>query len=267
MTEPAQGRAASPANPANPASGPEENTEDALVGPRLAQLDANLAAVRRRIDAAVAAAGRQATPRLIVVTKFHPALDIRRLASLGVTDVGENRDQEAAEKAAQLGDLGLRWHFIGQLQSNKAKSVVKYAQAVHSVDRLALATALAKAMAAESDRTGRPPLDCFIQVNLDDDAGAHRGGAAPDEIPALAEQLAGAAGLRLAGVMAVAPLGADPAAAFEKLAGISGRLTSQYPDATGISAGMSQDLEEAVRFGATHLRIGSDILGPRPALR
>ena len=246
----------------------KDSREDALEGPRLAQLEANLSAVRRRIDAAVADAGRQATlPRLIVVTKFHPAQDVRRLASLGVTDVGENRDQEAADKAAQLEDLGLSWHFIGQLQSKKAKSVVKYAHSVHSVDRGALAVALAKAMAVESERTGRPPLDCFIQVSLDEDAGAHRGGADPGEVPALADELAGAAGLRLAGVMAVAPLGADPAAAFEKLAAISGRLTEQFPHATGISAGMSQDLEEAVRFGATHLRIGSDILGPRPALR
>lgn len=250
-----------------PVTGPGHR-QDALEGPRLTQLEANLAAVRRRIDAAVAAAGRQGPPpRLIVVTKFHPAQDIRRLASLGVADVGENRDQEAAEKAAQLEDLGLSWHFIGQLQSKKAKSVVKYAQSVHSVDRAALAVALAKAMEAETERTGRPPLDCFIQVSLDEDAGAHRGGAAPGEVPALAEELAAAPGLRLAGVMAVAPLGTDPAAAFEKLAAISGRLTEQFPHATGISAGMSQDLEEAVRFGATHLRIGSDILGPRPALR
>ena len=148
----------------------------------------------------MAAAGRQAAPpRLIVVTKFHPAQDVRRLASLGVTDVGENRDQEAAEKAAQLEDLGLSWHFIGQLQSKKAKSVVKYAASVHSVDREAVASALAKAMAVEADRTGRPPLDCFIQVSLAEQAGdaaaAHRGGAAPGEVPALAEQLAGAGGL------------------------------------------------------------------------
>ena len=235
---------------------------------RLEQLRERLITVRARIDNAAASAGRAARPpRLIVVTKFHPAEDVRRLAALGVTDVGENRDQEAAEKAAQLEDLRLSWHFVGQLQSKKAKSVVKYAAAVHSVDREGLASALGKAMAAESERTGRAPLDCFIQVSLDDDAGAHRGGAAPDEVPALAELLAGAAGLRLAGVMAVAPLGADPAAAFEKLAGISGRLVEQFPDATGISAGMSQDLEQAVRFGATHLRVGSDILGPRPALR
>ena len=235
---------------------------------RKEMLRERLAAVQERIDNAVAAAGGAARPpRLIVVTKFHPAEDVRRLAALGVTDVGENRDQEASEKAAQLDDLGLNWHFIGQLQSKKAKSVVKYAASVHAVDREALASALAKAMAAESERTGRAPLDCFIQVSLDDDAGAHRGGALPADVPALAEKLAGSAGLRLAGVMAVAPFGADPAPAFEKLAELSARLTAEHPGATGISAGMSQDLEAAIRFGATHLRIGSDILGPRPALR
>jgi pyridoxal phosphate enzyme (YggS family) len=235
---------------------------------RLARLGEKLAAVRQRIDRAVTAAGRQGNPpRLIVVTKFHPAQDIRRLASLGITDVGENRDQEASDKAAQLADLDLRWHFIGQLQSNKAKSVVKYAHSVHSVDRPQLATALAKAMAAEYDRTGRAPLECFLQLSLDDDAEGSRGGALPADVSALAEQLAGSEGLRLAGVMAVAPLGTDPAAAFDRLAAISARLAAQYPDATGISAGMSQDLEAAIRCGATHLRIGSDILGPRPALR
>ena len=242
-----------------PAHGPHD--------PRLEQLRERLAAVRQRIDSAVAAAGRQdQPPQLIVVTKFHPADDVRRLAALGITDVGENRDQEAAEKAAALGGLQLRWHFIGQLQSNKAKSVVKYAHAVHSVDRPQLAGALAKAMAAEQERTGRTPLDCFIQVSLDDDAGGHRGGALPADVPALAEQLAGAEGLHLAGVMAVAPFGADPVPAFEKLAELSARLAAVHPGATGISAGMSQDLEQAIRFGATHLRVGSDILGPRPAL-
>ncbi|MDZ4093161.1 MAG: YggS family pyridoxal phosphate-dependent enzyme [Arthrobacter sp.] len=242
-----------------PAHGPHD--------PRLEQLRERLAAVRQRIDSAVAAAGRQdQPPQLIVVTKFHPADDVRRLAALGITDVGENRDQEAAEKATALGGLQLRWHFIGQLQSNKAKSVVKYAHAVHSVDRPQLAGALAKAMAAEQERTGRSPLDCFIQVSLDDDAGGHRGGALPADVPALAEQLAGAEGLHLAGVMAVAPFGADPVPAFEKLAELSARLAAVHPGATGISAGMSQDLEQAVRFGATHLRVGSDILGPRPAL-
>ena len=273
MTEPAQ---RPDAHAVQPVTAPGENHEsrtDALEGPRLAQLEANLAAVRRRIDAAVAAAGRQATPpRLIVVTKFHPAQDVRRLASLGVTDVGENRDQEAAEKAAQLAGPwpALALHRPAPKQEGQIRGEVRRMPCTPWTGK-PLASALAKAMAVESDRTGRPPLDCFIQVSLDEEAGdaaaAHRGGAAPGEVPALAEQLAGAAGLRLAGVMAVAPLGADPAAAFEKLADISGRLAEQFPYATGISAGMSQDLEEAVRFGATHLRIGSDILGPRPALR
>lgn len=235
---------------------------------RAAQLRDRLASVRRRIEDAAAAAGRPGDPpRLIVVTKFHPAEDVRRLSALGITDVGENRDQEAADKAAQLTDLDLRWHFIGQLQSNKAKSVVRYAHAVHSVDRLQLAAALAKAMAIERGRSHRAPLECFIQVSLDDDADGHRGGALPADVPGLADMLAGSEDLRLAGVMAVAPLGAVPAAAFERLAAVSARLTALHPEATGISAGMSQDLEAAIRAGATHLRIGSDILGPRPALR
>ena len=251
--------------PVNEQGGPDP--ADGPADPRLEQLRARLAAVQRRIDGAVTAAGRQELPpRLIVVTKFHPAEDVRRLALLGVTDVGENRDQEAAEKARGLEDLGLRWHFVGQLQSNKAKSVVKYADAVHSLDRLPLSAALAKAMAAEQERTGRAPLQCFLQVSLDEQAGGPRGGALPADIPALADAVAGSTGLVLAGLMAVAPFGADPAPAFQQLAELSARLTADHPRATGISAGMSQDLEQAIRFGATHLRVGSDILGPRPAL-
>ncbi|MCO4251059.1 YggS family pyridoxal phosphate-dependent enzyme [Pseudarthrobacter raffinosi] len=238
----------------------EDNAE------RMADLAERLAAVQRRIDAAVQDAGRAGDlPTLIVVTKFHPAADIRRLAALGVRDVGENRDQEASSKAAELAGLGLNWHFVGQLQSKKSKSVVKYAHALHSVDRLALVDGLERAIAAEQERTGRGALDCFIQVSLDDDdAGAHRGGVAAAEVPLLAERLAAAAGLELAGVMAVAPLGTSPEAAFEKLAAISAALVAEHPGATAISAGMSQDLEAAIRFGATHLRIGSDILGSRP---
>lgn len=235
---------------------------------RTAELAQRLAIVRRRIDAAVEDSGRAGElPTLIVVTKFHPAADIKRLAALGVRDVGENRDQEASSKAAELAGLGLNWHFVGQLQSKKAKSVAKYAHALHSVDRLLLVDGLERAIAAEQERTGRGDLECFIQVSLDDDAGAHRGGVAATEVPLLAERLAAAAGLKLAGVMAVAPLGAGPEAAFEKLAAISAALVAEHPDATAISAGMSQDLEAAIRFGATHLRIGSDILGSRPDVR
>jgi hypothetical protein len=234
---------------------------------RTAQLAERLAAVHRRIGAAAADAGRTGElPTLIVVTKFHPAADIRRLAALGVRDVGENRDQEASSKAAELADLELKWHFVGQLQSKKAKSVAKYAHALHSVDRPGLVEGLQRAITAERDRSGRDALQCFIQVSLEDDAGAHRGGAAPAEVPLLADRLAAADGLELAGVMAVAPLGGSPEAAFEKLAAISAAMVAGHPGATAISAGMSQDLEVAIRFGATHLRIGSDILGSRPAV-
>jgi pyridoxal phosphate enzyme (YggS family) len=233
---------------------------------RTAELEKRLAAVRGRILSATQASGRTDEPTLIVVTKFHPAEDVRRLAGLGVTDVGENRDQEASAKSQALQDLGLNWHFVGQLQSKKAKSVVRYAHAIHSVDRPQLADGLARAVSVEQDRSGRGALHCFIQVSLDDDAGQHRGGAAPADVGSLAEKLAATDGLVLAGVMAVAPLGAPPEAAFEKLAAISARLTADHPGATGISAGMSQDLEVAIRYGATHLRIGSDILGSRPAV-
>ncbi|MFK0008688.1 YggS family pyridoxal phosphate-dependent enzyme [Paenarthrobacter sp. NPDC090520] len=225
-----------------------------------------LESVAQRIDAATAAAGRTDRPRLIVVTKFHPAADVRRLAALGVRDVGENRDQEASAKAAELTDLDLDWHFIGQLQSNKAKSVAKYASSVQSIDRIQLVSALEKAVAREREATGRADLECFIQVSLEDDAGAHRGGARPSDVEAIAEAIGRSAGLRLAGLMAVAPLGAEPESAFERLAAVSAQLRVQHPDAAAISAGMSQDLESAIKFGATHLRIGSDILGSRPAV-
>ncbi|MEZ2388720.1 YggS family pyridoxal phosphate-dependent enzyme [bacterium RCC_150] len=243
---------------------PEVGAAD--VDPRTAQLQRRLAAVRERISSATRAAGRDEEPQLIVVTKFHPAADVVRLAALGVTDVGENRDQEAARKSAELARLDVRWHFIGQLQSNKAKSVAKYAFSVQSIDRPQLAEALARAVARQQEETGRADLDCFIQVSLEDDAGAHRGGAVPADVERLAESVASAAGLRLAGVMAVAPLGARPEEAFEKLAGISAELRRLHPEAAAISAGMSQDLEAAVQFGATHLRIGSDILGSRPTV-
>ncbi|WP_285242510.1 YggS family pyridoxal phosphate-dependent enzyme [Pseudarthrobacter sp. fls2-241-R2A-127] len=241
--------------------------QDPALDPRATELAQRLTAVRKRIAAAAESAGRSdRPPSLIVVTKFHPAADIRRLATLGVTDVGENRDQEAAAKSAELAGLALNWHFVGQLQSKKAKSVVRYAAAVHSVDRLQLVDALAKAVRNEMDAAGRAPLDCFIQVSLEDDGGTHRGGADPADVPLLAERMAGSIGLHLAGVMAVAPLGAPPEPAFEKLAAISARLVADHPGAAAISAGMSQDLEAAVKFGATHLRIGSDILGSRPVV-
>jgi PLP dependent protein len=231
---------------------------------RRAELSANLERVRERIATACKAAGRDPDQvTLIVVTKFFPASDVRLLAELGVRDLGENRHQEASAKADECADLGLRWHFIGHLQSNKAGAVAHYADVVESVDRASLVTRLSRG-AHESDRR----VDCLVQVDLDTDAEAHAGrsGAAPADVRSLAEQIAAADGLRLRGVMAVAPLGADPAPAFAALMRVAEQVRAVDPAATWVSAGMSADLEAALAAGATHVRIGSAVLGARPAL-
>lgn len=243
------------------------------VSGRRSELESNLRRVNDRIDSAMATCGRTDRPTLIVVTKFFPARDVLLLSELGVGDVGENRDQEAAAKAEEVSDPRLHWHFIGQLQTNKARSVAAYAHSVHSVDRASLVTALEKAMVRRAEHAGSAGeqaagvhpnvLNCYVQVNLsDDDAG--RGGARPCDVPDVAARIEDAAHLRLAGVMAVAPLGGDPREAFGRLAEISSDVVSRYPGATGISAGMSGDLEHAIAAGATHLRVGSDVLGARP---
>ncbi|GGB18261.1 YggS family pyridoxal phosphate enzyme [Flexivirga endophytica] len=228
------------------------------------QLAANLAAVHDRIDRACTAAGRDRHDvTLIAVTKFFPAADVEHLAALGVTDMGENRDQEAAAKVAELPEDvrgALTVHFIGQLQSNKAAHVARYADVVQSIDRAKIAGALDKAAAAQ-DRT----LDALVQVDLSGATG--RGGVAPQDARALADRVAGCAALRLRGVMAVAPLDADPAEAFARLADVADVIRGDHPEATWLSAGMSGDLEQAVAAGATHLRVGSAILGSRPAAR
>lgn len=233
---------------------------------RRAELAKNLAVVRERIARACLHAGRAADEvTLVVVTKTFPDSDVRLLYELGVRDVGENRDQEAAPKAAACADLpGLTWHFIGQLQTNKAKSVAGYAHVVHSVDRMRLVTALDRA----AQQAGRV-LTCLVQVNLDPVAPEEtgRGGAAPADVPRVAEAIAAAEALRLGGVMAVAPLGVDPAAAFARLADVANALRQDHPDATMVSAGMSGDLEAAIGAGATHVRIGTAVLGSRPTLR
>ena len=237
---------------------------------RRAEIAGNLRAVRDRIAAACADAGRTTDEiTLTVVTKFFPASDVRHLYDLGVRDVGENRHQEAEAKAAQTRDLDLRWHFIGTLQSNKAAAVAAYADVVESVDRPKLLRGLS-AGAQARDRH----LDCLVQVNLDPvagsgtgGAGSGRGGARPADVVSLAERIAATDGLTLRGVMAVAPLGMDPAPAFETLAGLAELVRKVDPRATWISAGMSGDLEVAVLAGATHLRIGSAVLGPRPTIK
>ncbi|MEU1814241.1 YggS family pyridoxal phosphate-dependent enzyme [Streptomyces roseifaciens] len=235
---------------------------------RRTELADNLARVEERISAACAAAGR---PRedvtLIVVTKTYPASDVRLLAELGVRHVAENRDQDAAPKAAECADLPLTWHFVGQLQTNKVRSVAGYADFVHSVDRTRLVTALSAA-AVKAGRT----LDCLIQVALDVESGerGERGGVAPDGVAELADALAGAEGLRPAGLMTVAPLvgpyAGRPRAAFGRLMEISTGLRAAHPAANMVSAGMSADLDDAVAAGATHVRVGSAVLGVRPRL-
>lgn len=226
------------------------------------ELAANLTAVRARIRAACEAAGRDDDVALVVVTKFFPEADVRLLADLGVTDVGENRHQEASEKAAACADLGLRWHFIGGIQSNKAAAIAAYSDVVESVDRLKLVAGLERG----ADASGRV-VDCLVQVSLDPPGATGRSGAPVDEVPRVAAAIAGASALRLRGVMAVAPLGSPPLPAFERLATVAADLRRDHPEAVVISAGMSGDLEEAVRCGATHVRVGSAVLGPRPLIK
>jgi hypothetical protein len=229
---------------------------------RRAELVTALGAVRARIAQACADAGRDPrTVTLIAVTKTFPASDVATLVRIGVTDVGENRDQEAAPKvvdtAALLVDMPPpRWHFVGRVQSRKARSVATYADVVHSVDRAELATKLADAVPAQ-----RQPLDAFVQVSLD--AEQERGGAAPDQVGELAVAIAARAELRLRGVMAIPPLGSDPDEQFARLAEVSRLVRQRFPDADSISAGMSDDLEAAIRHGSTHVRVGTALLGRR----
>jgi pyridoxal phosphate enzyme (YggS family) len=230
------------------------------------ELRENLRSVRERIQAACQAAGRaEGSVTLVAITKTFPVSDVRALAALGVTEVGENREQELKAKAPECPDLS--WHFVGQLQSNKARSVARLARVVHSVDRVSLVTALSKA-AVEEGRV----LRCLLQVSLasygpaDAATGTSRGGVEPADVPALAAEVATADGLELGGVMAVAPLGSDPDEAFAGLADVASRLRSEHPGADWISAGMTGDLDAAIRHGATHVRLGRALLGTRTPL-
>jgi pyridoxal phosphate enzyme (YggS family) len=230
---------------------------------RKGELSGRLVAVRERIAAACVAAGRD--PRqvtLVAVTKTFPASDVRLLYELGVRDVGENRDQEAAPKAAECADLApeLTWHFVGQLQTNKAASVVRYARVVHSVDRLRLARVLGQ----QARKAGRV-VTCLIQVSLDAHPDPGRAGAAPAQVPGLAAAVAAEEGLLLGGVMAIAPLGVPPAQAFAPLPAAAAAVREIRPEAAMISAGMSGDMEAAIAVGATHVRVGTALLGDRPS--
>ncbi|GAA2070562.1 YggS family pyridoxal phosphate-dependent enzyme [Aeromicrobium halocynthiae] len=227
---------------------------------RREELAERLAVVEERIDAACAAAGR---PRedvtLVVVTKTYPASDVELLAGLGVSDVGENRHPEAGDKAEEV-RADLRWHFVGGLQTNKAGAVSRYADVVQSLDRVKLARSLSRGAQAAGREVG-----VMIQVDFDGtDPG--RAGTAPDDVSALADVAAELPGLRLDGLMTVAPLGVDPRPVFDRLAGLAERVRADHPGARALSAGMSEDFEDAVAAGATHLRIGRAVLGERPVL-
>jgi pyridoxal phosphate enzyme (YggS family) len=218
---------------------------------RIAELRANLDALRDRI----AAAGRDPDDvTIIAVTKTFPASDVGLLAELGLTEFGENRDAEAKAKAAEF--PGLRWHFVGQLQRNKARSVVTYADCIHSVDRPGIVDALDKA----ADRD----IDVLLQVGLE--RTGERGGADPAELTQLADAVNATDRLKLRGLMAVAPLGKPPEPEFRRLADIAAEFRANYPNAEMLSAGMTGDLEAAIRHGATHLRIGTALLGRRPPI-
>jgi pyridoxal phosphate enzyme (YggS family) len=197
--------------------------------------------------------------QLIVVSKNHPSSLVVDLVKLGQKSFGENRDQEASKKAAELKAVGfdIDWHFVGQLQTNKVKSVLEYASTIHSIDRPSLVAELAKQLEKQDRR-----IEGFIELNLTDDLA--RGGVAPQELLPLAEQVLNVERIKLLGVMAVAGLGKDPAEDFERALELSAQLRSLAPAANKLSMGMSEDYEIAIRLGATHIRVGSAITGPRP---
>ena len=213
-----------------------------------------------QVASAASASGRSASEiTLVVVTKNHPPQLVFDLIDLGARDFGENRDQEAAPKAKEVlaaSSETMRWHFIGQLQTNKVRSVLDYADLIHSLDRESLLSELQKRTAERAN-----PLGVFIQVNLTEDP--DRGGVRVSELEPFATKVLESKGLRLEGLMGVGGLNKDPAIEFERLAGLSIQLQKIAPEAKGLSMGMSSDFEVAIGFGATHLRIGTAITGKR----
>jgi pyridoxal phosphate enzyme (YggS family) len=237
---------------------------------RQPQLARALAAVRRRIDDAAAGAGRNAGEiELLPVTKFFPATDVAILFRLGCRAFGESREQEAAAKSVEVANLipdSVRWHMVGQIQRNKTRSIARWAYAAHSVDSSRLVTALDRAVAAELDAGGRDePLRVYVQVSLDGDVA--RGGVdarRPELVDQLCDQAAAAQALSFVGLMGIPPLDVDPAAAFAQLQAVHQRVLRTHPQATQLSAGMSDDLETAVKHGSTCVRVGTALLGSRP---
>lgn len=218
---------------------------------RRSEITSNLQAVRDEISKAVASAGRSLDEiTLIAVTKTFPASDVEILRDLGITHFGENRDSDAAPKASTVAGT---WHFQGQIQSNKLKSITTWANVIHSLDEIRHFEVI--------EKSAPHPLDIFCQVSLDGSEG--RGGVSEQKLYELAQAIEKSATHRLLGLMAVAPLGVDPSAAFSKLSAIHKAFMADFPKANKLSAGMSGDYKEAIAHGATHIRIGSSILGSR----
>lgn len=217
--------------------------------------------VLERIASAAKAAGRDPSDvELVVITKMHPASVAYELYQLGHRVFGENKDQEAKPKSLELLELGATdaiWHFVGQLQSNKVKSVLSYAECIHSIDRPSLVKELRKQLEAQDKR-----VSGFIELNLTDDPG--RGGVLPENLAELAESIAQIERIEILGVMAVAGLGVDPRIDFERAIQSAAELSGIIPTAKSLSLGMSEDFEIAIEMGATHVRVGSAITGPRP---
>lgn len=208
------------------------------------ELATNLETVKARI--------KNPDVTLIVVTKTYPVSDVQILYDLGVRDFGENRNEEGLEKSAAVEG---RWHYQGEIQSRKLRDIATWADVVHSLDNASHISKLANA----ASKT----LDIFLQLSLDGDPA--RGGAVESELPALADIALASANLRLIGLMCVPPVAADPRTAFTEIAAIHRRFISKYPEAKSLSAGMSGDFEIAIDCGATHIRVGSSILGSRSA--
>ena len=218
---------------------------------RRSEITSNLQVVRDEISKAVINAGRSLDEiTLIAVTKTFPASDVEMLRDLGVTHFGENRDVDAAPKAAVVAGT---WHFQGQIQSNKLKSITSWAKVIHSLDEIRHFEVI--------EKSAPHPLDIFCQVSLDGSEG--RGGVSEQKLYELAKEIEKSPTHRLQGLMAVAPLGVDPATAFSKLSAIHKAFMADFPKANKLSAGMSGDFKEAIAHGATHIRIGSQILGSR----
>lgn len=222
---------------------------------RKAEISANLEIVKNKIEIAADSANRDPSEiKLIAVTKTFPISDLLYLYELGVRDFGENRDQEASGKVPQL-PSDINWHFQGQIQSNKLKSISSWATFIHSVDQFKYAKMI-------SDFSAGQVKSIFIQLSLDQIPDG-RGGVSPTDLHDLATQINQLPNLKLMGLMAVAPVGEDPNLAFTRLAKYQNEFVQNFPEAKSLSAGMSGDYESAVSHGATHLRIGSSILGNR----